>query len=141
PPLRKGGLGGSRGDVITQSSAERSLSDTTPARSSLYGLTAMLLKEFSHIRREPATIIFMLVVPVLQTFIFGYAIETEIEHIPTVVFDLDGRSSARELIDTFQNTRTFRIAARVYDDESFQRALTSGRAKVGLCIPPDYSDR
>ena len=105
------------------------------------GFVAMLLKEFSHIRREPATIFFMLVVPVMQTVIFGYAIEQEIEHIPTVVYDLDGRQQASELIDSFRNTRSFEIVNSVYDDESFRRALVSGRAKVGIRIPPDYSDR
>jgi ribosome-dependent ATPase len=105
------------------------------------GLTAMLLKEFSHIRREPATIFFMLVVPVLQTMIFGYAIRTEIDNIPTVVHDLDGRKSARELIDAFRNTRTFAIIEHLYDDESFNRAISSGRAKVGIRIPPDFTER
>lgn len=105
------------------------------------GYTAMLLKEFSHVRRQPATIVFMLVVPVLQTVIFGYAIQQEIENIPTVVFDLDGRQSSRQLIDSFRNTRTFAISERVSDDESFRRALVSGRAKVGVRIPPDYTDR
>ncbi len=105
-----------------------------------WGLRAMLLKEFSHIRREPATIFFMLVVPVLQTLIFGYAIQLKVEHIPTVVYDLDGRRSARELLEAFRNTRTFTIVDRVFDDESFERALTSGRAKVGVRVPPDYSD-
>src|SRR5439155_23531487 len=105
------------------------------------GLWAMFLKEFSHIRREPATIFFMLVVPVLQTLIFGYAIQLDVEHIPTVVYDLDGRRHARELIESFENARTFRVIGRVFDDESFRRALTSGRAKVGVRIPPSYSDR
>ena len=105
------------------------------------GFVAMLLKEFSHIRREPATIFFMLVVPVMQTVIFGYAIQQEIEHIPTVVYDLDGRQQARELIDSFRNTRSFEVTETAYDDESFRRSLVSGRAKVGIRIPPDYSDR
>jgi ABC transporter DrrB family efflux protein len=112
-----------------------------PTAGSLWGLTAMLVKEFSHIRREPATIFFMLVVPVLQTVIFGYAIETEIDNIPTVVHDLDGRKSARELIDAFRNTRTFAIIEHVHDDESFRRAISSGRARVGVRIPPDYTER
>ena len=107
----------------------------------MYGLVAMLIKEFSHIRRETSTIFFMLVVPVVQTIIFGYAIQTEIENIATVVYDLDGRQAARELADSFQNTRTFRIISRVHDEESFRRALTSGKAKVGVCIPPNFSDR
>ncbi len=112
-----------------------------PGRRATRGFVAMLLKEFSHIRRDPATILFMLVVPVLQTTIFGYAIQQEIENIPTVVFNLDGRQASRELIDGFRNTRSFAILDAVYDDESFRRALVSGRAKVGVRIPPDYSDR
>ncbi len=112
-----------------------------PGRRATRGFEAMLLKEFSHIRRDPATILFMLVVPVLQTTIFGYAIQQEIENIPTVVFNLDGRQASRELIDSFRNTRSFSILDAVYDDESFRRALVSGRAKVGVRIPPDYSDR
>jgi ABC transporter DrrB family efflux protein len=107
----------------------------------LWGLKAMLLKEFSHIRREPSTIFFMLVVPVMQTFIFGFAIQTEIDNIPTVVHDLDGRRAARELIDAFRNTRTFAIVESVWDDDSLRRAIASGRAKVGLRIPPDYTER
>jgi ABC transporter DrrB family efflux protein len=78
---------------------------------------------------------------VLQTIIFGYAINTQVENIPTVVFDLDGRTAARELVDSFENTRTFEIARQVFDEESFRRSLTSGRARVGIKIPPDYSDQ
>ncbi len=118
-----------------------SLPDPMSRAGPLFGLLAILLKEFSHIRRQPTTLIFMLVVPVLQTLIFGYAINTKIEHIPTVVYDLDGRQAARELRDAFANTRTFQIIARVTDEESFRHTLTSGRAKVGIRIPPNYSER
>ncbi len=107
----------------------------------MFGFFAILLKEFSHVRREPSTLFFMLAVPMLQTTIFGYAIQTEIEHIPMVVYDLDGRRSARELVQGFENTRTFDVVLRVHDEESFRRAMTSGQAKVGLRIPPDYGDR
>ncbi|MFT7642931.1 MAG: ribosome-dependent ATPase, partial [Pirellulaceae bacterium] len=105
------------------------------------GLWAILVKEFVHIRRQPSTIFFMLVLPVMQTIIFGYAIETQIENIPLVVFDLDGRQASRDLTASFVNTGRFKVIEHVYDSESFHRALTSGRAKVGLRIPPYYSDR
>jgi ABC transporter DrrB family efflux protein len=107
----------------------------------LWGFWAILLKEFSHIRREPSTLFFMFVVPIVQTMIFGFAIDTQIENIPTIVLDLDGRVHARELREAFRNARTFQFIERVTDEESFRRAMTSGRAKVGLRIPPDYSDR
>ena len=99
------------------------------------------LKELSHIRRERSTLFFAFVVPVLQTFIFGIAIDTQIEDIPTVVYDLDGRTAARELVDTFENSRTFHIVDRVLSEDAFQQALTSGDAKVGLKIPAEYSER
>ncbi len=105
------------------------------------GLWAILLKEFAHIRREPSTLFFMFIVPVLQTTIFGVAIETQIENIPTVVLDLDGRRDAQQLVESFVNTRTFKVVEQVHDEESFRRALTSGRAKVGICIPPQYGDK
>jgi ABC transporter DrrB family efflux protein len=110
-------------------------------RRAMWGFGAVLTKEFFHIRRQPTTIFFMLVIPTLQTLIFGYAIDVKIEHIPVVVHDLDGRRHAQELIEAFENTRTFAVVGRVFDDESFRRALTSGRAKVGLRIPPDFSDQ
>lgn len=105
------------------------------------GLLAIFVKEFSHIRRQPSTLFFMFVIPILQTLIFGVALDTQVENIPTVVYDLDGRASARELIDTFANTRKFVIVDRVHDDESFRRAITSGRARVGVTIPPNYTEQ
>jgi len=108
---------------------------------SLNGLWAIFVKELVHIRRQPITLFFMLVVPVMQTIIFGYAIDTQIENIPLVVFNLDGQQSSRELTAAFQNTRRFRIMGDVHDEESFHRALTSGRARAGLRIPPYYTER
>jgi ABC transporter DrrB family efflux protein len=105
------------------------------------GFAAILTKEFAHIRRQPTTLFFMLVVPVMQTIIFGYAIDTQIENIPTVVWDMDGRQAARDLVAAFVNTRRFAIVAETYDEDAFFRHLTAGRAKAGVRIPPDYSER
>jgi ABC transporter DrrB family efflux protein len=115
----------------------------TPGRRprAMDGFVAILMKEFAHLRREPSTLFFMLLIPLLQTLIFGYAIDTQIEHIPTVVYDLDGREAARDLVEAFENTRTFTVVERVHDDDAFDHAMTSGRAKVGVRIPADLSER
>jgi ribosome-dependent ATPase len=105
------------------------------------GLWAVLVKEFYHIRRQPSTIFFMLVVPVMQTIIFGYAIDTQIENIPTVVLDMDGRAQSRQLVDMFRNTRRFKIVDEARNEHDFEHAITAGNAKVGIKIPPNYSDR
>jgi ribosome-dependent ATPase len=105
------------------------------------GLWAILLKEFAHIRRERNTLFFAFAVPVLQLTIFGYAIDTKIERIRTVVFDLDGRDESRRLIEAFVNSRTFRVVARVHSDEDYRRAIVSGRAQVAIKVPPDFTSR
>src|SRR5688572_9621217 len=83
----------------------------------------------------------MLVIPVMQLLIFGYALQTQVWNIPTVVYDLDGRAASRDLVAAFQNTRKFRVVDRVYDDDAFDRAFAGGRAKVGIRIPPDYTEK
>lgn len=105
------------------------------------GLIAVLRKEFSHIKREPATIVFAFLIPVVQLVLFGYAIDTKVENISTIVLDLDGRQEARLLVESLSSSRTFKIIDRVFDEETFDHTLTSGRAMAGVVIPPDYSER
>lgn len=130
-----------RGEETDQQAPEGKHTSPTCRRSSFDGLWAILLKEFLHIRRQRTTLFFMLVVPVIQTLIFGYAIDTQIENLPTVVYDLDGRMQARELVDALVNTQKFKVIARVHSEDAFRRALVSGEAKVGVKIPPDYTDK
>jgi ABC transporter DrrB family efflux protein len=130
--------GESVGDLGAPSRAEKTAARRT---GTFAGLLAITIKEFVHIRRQRSTIFFMLVVPVMQTIIFGYALDTQIENVPLVVLDLDGRKAGRELLEAMLNTRQFALHERVHDMPSFRRALTSGRAKAGLVIPPDYSDK
>lgn len=105
------------------------------------GFIAVLLKEFAHIRRQPSTLFFAFVIPVFQLTVFGYAIQLEIEHLRTVVLNLDGRDESRHLIESFRNTNTFDIVEHVGTNDAFEHALISGRVNVGIRIPPDYTDR
>jgi ABC transporter DrrB family efflux protein len=102
------------------------------------GLWAIITKEVIHIRRDPATR-FVLAIPLLQLLLFGYAIDTDVKNIPTVVFDLNRDAASRELVKEFENTRYFRIVGEVHSDEELRNAIVSGRAKVGIKFPPDYS--
>ncbi|MCC6581482.1 MAG: ABC transporter ATP-binding protein/permease [Phycisphaeraceae bacterium] len=125
---------------VPQAAKHRDHPPRVPGRP-MHGFSAIFRKEFAHIRRQTSTLFFIFVIPVMQTLIFGFAIDTQIEHIPTVLLDLDGRQQAHELTQAFTNTRTFSIVEQAHDDESFRRAMTAGRAKVGLRIPPNYSER
>lgn len=113
----------------------------TSSAADLRGLWAILVKEFVHIRRQPTTLFFMFLVPILQTIIFGYAIKTQVENIPTAVLNLDGRTPSQSFIESLRNTRRFSITERAYDEVSLDQKLRSGKAHVGVIIPPDFSER
>ncbi len=103
------------------------------------GLAAMIYKEMIQVRRDPATRV-VFVIPVIQLIVFGYAIDTDVRHIPTVVFNSDRRTASRELLSRFETTDVFRIVEESPDVAGVRDAIVAGRAKVGIVIPADYSD-
>src|ERR1044071_9114609 len=107
----------------------------------LKGFGSIFYKEIIQISRDPVTLVLMLLVPMLQLTIFGYAINTDVRNIKTVAYNLDLGRESRELLAAFENTDYFLITEYVGSDEELNGAIVSGRAKVGIKIPPDYSDR
>src|SRR5437763_2448672 len=73
--------------------------------------------------------------------VLGFAIDTNIRQVNTVVYNADGRRESRELLDRLKNSDTFHIMRYVQDDNALNDAIISGRARVGVKIPVDYSDR
>jgi ABC-2 type transport system permease protein len=110
--------------------------------SSLFrGFRAVFLKETLHVRRDPSTLFFSLVIPLLQMVVLGLGIDTNIRQVNTVVFNADGRRESRELIDRLKNSDTFHIRRYVQNDRDLNDEIIAGRARVGIKIPVDYSDR
>jgi ABC-2 type transport system permease protein len=105
------------------------------------GFGAVFYKEVLHVRRDPATLFFSLFMPVMQMFLLGFGIDTNIRQINTVVFNADGRRESRELIDRMKNSDTFHVVRYVQSDEEMNNLIIGGKARVGIKIPVDYSDR
>src|SRR6267154_302323 len=105
------------------------------------GFGAVFYKEVLHVRRDPATLFFSLVIPLLQMVVLGFGIDTNIRQVNTVVYNADGRRESRELIERFKNSDTFHIFRSVDNDKDHNDAIIAGRARVGIKIPVDYSDR
>ena len=105
------------------------------------GFSSIFYKEVIQVSRDPLTLLLMLVVPMVQLIIFGYAINTDIRNIRTAVHNLDPGEESRELIDAFRNTDYFSVVLWVHSDEQLNDAIVRGQAKVGVKIPPDYSQR
>ena len=105
------------------------------------GLWSIAKKEFIHVRRDPVTIFIALMIPMVQLTILGYALDTDIKHIRTAVYNLDHRAASRELIDKFEATQYYNVVEHVRSDEALRQAIVDGRVHVGIKIPPDYSER
>jgi ABC-2 type transport system permease protein len=105
------------------------------------GFRAVFFKETLHVRRDPSTLFFSLVIPLLQMVVLGFGIDTNIRQVNTVVYNADGRRESRELIDRLKNSDTFRIRRYVLNDRDLNNEIVAGRARVGIKIPVDYSDR
>jgi len=97
-------------------------------------------KEFIHIRRDPRTLVIMFVLPVFQLIIFGYAVTSDIEHLPLAVFDQDRTPESRELIESYQASGSFDVACYVDSEEALTRLMDSGRVRAGLTIPAGYGE-
>ena len=76
----------------------------------------MFYKETLHIRRDSGTLFFSLTMPMMQMFLLGFGIDTNIRQIPTVVYNADGRRESRELIDQLRNSDTFHFMRFVHSD-------------------------
>jgi len=105
------------------------------------GFSAVFYKESLHIRRDFSTLFFSLIIPILQMFLLGFAIDTNIRQIRTVVYNADGRRESRELLDRLKNSDTFHLIRYVNNDRDLNDAIISGQCRVGVKIPVDYSDR
>lgn len=96
-------------------------------------------KELVQLRRDRMTLAMMLVLPVVQLLLFGYAINTDVRHIPTLMFDQDHSPASRELAHKMEATGHYDFQGSVESYDEIDRALRSGTARVALVVPPRYS--
>src|SRR5436190_8034404 len=85
-------------------------------------------KELLHILRDPQTLFFTLFIPVLELFMLGYAIDTNVRNVRTVVVDLAGTQESRQLLDKFTNTNDFEIVATAHSDVEARQLIVAGTA-------------
>jgi ABC-2 type transport system permease protein len=98
----------------------------------------MLWKELVQLRRDRMTLGLMLGIPAIQLALFGYAIQTEVRHLPTVVLDESRSSESRRLVEVFANSGNFDILEHVPDRATLARRIETGRASAALIIPPGF---
>ncbi len=88
--------------------------------------------------RDPRTLIFIFIMPMLQLLLLGYANNTEIKNVPTAVFDQSNSPASRSLLRSFGVTEYFSFDYSASSEAEINRLIEGGKAKVGVIIPPDY---
>jgi ABC-2 type transport system permease protein len=81
----------------------------------------------------------MTMIPLMQLLLFGYAINTDVRHIPTVVYDQDHTAASRDLARSLEVTTFYDLKGEVSSYDEIERALRTGEARVALVIPPRYA--
>src|SRR6266498_116938 len=104
-------------------------------------LLGIVVKEFIHLRRDLLALTLALAVPVAMLFIFGWAINTDVKHVPTAVWDQSGSVEARVFLEAMVNSQYFDVRRWVRSQRELTRLIDDGTAKVGVVIPPDFATR
>jgi ABC-2 type transport system permease protein len=103
-------------------------------------LRSLIRKEFIQITRDARTLILVMVIPIMQLLLLGYAATNDVRNIPLAVFDQDRGSAARLLLDAYRAADYFHIAYDVDSEADLRTLIDNGDARAGLIIPPGYSD-
>ena len=99
----------------------------------------MIKKEFIQMRRDRLTIAMMVGIPAVQLALFGYAIRTEVRHLPTIVLDESRSVESRALIDALRNTGNFDVIGAAATRQEIEARVQAGDANAAVVIPPDFA--
>ncbi|MBI4887226.1 MAG: ABC transporter permease [Acidobacteria bacterium] len=101
----------------------------------------MMRKEFLELRRDPRLFGIVLIAPLLQLMMLGYAATTDVRDVPMVVVDEDRSALSRDLIARFDASGNFLVVDSVSSVAEIDRYLDEGRAWMALTIPAGYGER
>ncbi len=108
-------------------------------RFSIGRIAVITRKELIQLRRDRMTIGMMVMLPLMQLLLFGYAIDTDVRHMPTVVQDADRSAASRDLAHRLEATGFYTLVGEVRDYPEIARAFRSGDARVALVVPAGFA--
>jgi ABC-2 type transport system permease protein len=99
---------------------------------------AMVIKEFIQLKRDRVSFAMIVMIPVMQLMLFGYAINTTPRNLPTAVLLQEDSDLARSILKALENTSYFRFTREVHDVAEFDNLLQSGKVLFGVEIPRGF---
>jgi ABC-2 type transport system permease protein len=103
-------------------------------------VVAITRKEVIQIRRDPSSLLIILLMPLIQLFIFGYAVNLDIKHIPLCVYDRDGTQTSQDLLKHFQATEYFHIVRVAQSYREIVQHIDDGTCTVAVVVPARFSE-
>ena len=104
----------------------------------MYVLWRVIVKEFLQLRQDKRMIPVIFVAPVIQITLFGFAVNTDVTNVPTVLVDQDRSAASRDLVSRFVNSGYFELVGVEERADAVERWLVTGDAQLALVIGADY---
>lgn len=108
---------------------------------SLRRIAAMMRKEFIQIRRDVRSLLIIFAIPLILLFIYGYAVNLDVKHVPLCVYDRDGSQESQDLLKGFQAAEYFDIVHLARDYRDVVQDIDTGACAMAIVIPTDFSQK
>jgi ABC-2 type transport system permease protein len=100
---------------------------------------AVARKELIHIRRDPISLLQVVLLPVVLLLLYGYALTFDIKNVTIAVYDQEGSQLSEDFINRFRGTEYFRLQKFTNSYDDLRRLVTGRQVQAGLMLPYDFS--
>jgi len=111
------------------------------SRFSFKRFNSIIKKEFIQVKRDRISMAIPIMMPIVMMLLFGYAVNTNVDNIPTAIFDQSKTEDSSKFIETFADSKYFIITENVDNEKQLADLVDSGKVKAGLIIPTNYSEK
>jgi len=101
---------------------------------------AFVKKEFYHILRDKRTILILLVMPIVQIILFGFAITTEVKDTPMAILDLSKDNATRQITERLAASNYFTLVRELHNSEEVEKAFQTGSAKLVVVFSENFQE-
>ena len=108
-------------------------------RQPLIRIGAIVRKEFRHLGRDPRMLLAVVITPVIQLLLFAYAISFDVDHVRTIVIDLDKSPSSQRYLQRYEASPFFEVVAHGSSLTDVDAAFDHNTARVAVVIPSGFS--
>lgn len=102
-------------------------------------LIALIRKELTQMLRDRRTLGIIMAIPLIELFMFAYAVEMTVDHIPTAIVDLSQDTESRRLVEALTLSGFFDVHVYLDSEAALIHALDAGQVRAGFVIPPDFA--